>query len=156
MKGDPKVISDLNEYLSFELTGHRQYLLHAGMCRHWGFERLARIQDAYSAEETQHAARIIARILMLDGVAAPRDFRPIVGAPTVPEQLALDSELVGGAIVHLRAAITACEHSRDFVSRDLLREMLDDEERHLYWLETETALIDKVGLENYLQTQTTT
>lgn len=153
MKGDPKVVSSLNEYLSFELTGHRQYLLHAGMCRHWGYERLAGIQDAYSAEETRHAARIIARILLLDGTAAPRDFRAIVGAPSVPEQLALDRELVGQAITHLRSAITGCERSHDFVSRDLLREMLDDEERHLYWLDTETALIDKVGMENYLQAQ---
>src|SRR5574337_492029 len=126
MKVDAKVVAGLNEYLSYELTGHRQYLIHAAMCRHWGFERLATVQDAYSAEETRHAARIIARILMLDGIAAPRELGPIAGA----------------------------EHGRDFVSRDLLREMLDDEERHLHWLDIETALIDQVGLQNYLQTQT--
>lgn len=153
MKGDPKVLDGLNGYLSFELTGHRQYLLHAGMCRHWGFERLARIQDDYSAEETQHAARIITRILMLGGVAAPRELRPIVGAPTVPEQLELDRELVSQAMVHLRAAIADCEAGRDYVSRDLLREMLDDEENHLDWLDTEVALIGKLGLQNYLQSQ---
>lgn len=153
MKGDPKVVAGLNEYLSFELTGHRQYLLHAGMCRHWGWQRLAGIQDAYSAEETQHAARIIARILMLGGSPAPRELRTIAGAPTVPEQLALDRELVAAAIVHLRAAVADCEQARDYASRALLREMVDDEERHLHWLDTETALIGKVGLQNYLQAQ---
>lgn len=154
MKGDAKVVAGLNEYLSFELTGHRQYLIHAAMCRHWGFERLAKVQDAYSAEETRHAARIIARILLLDGVAAPREFGPIAGAPTVPAQLALDRDLVSRAIAHLRGAVADAEHGRDFVSRDLLREMLDDEERHLHWLDIETALIDQVGLQNYLQSQT--
>lgn len=154
MKGDARVVADLNEYLSFELTGHRQYLIHTGMCRHWGFERLAKIQGAYSAEETGHAARIIARILLLGGAATPREFGPIAGAAGVPAQLALDRGLVGGAIVHLRAAIAACEHSRDFVSRALLREMLDDEEHHLHWLDTELALIDQIGLQNYLQSQT--
>ncbi|MCG3200720.1 MAG: Bacterioferritin [Gammaproteobacteria bacterium] len=154
MKGEPAVVSGLNEYLSYELTGHRQYLLHAGMCRHWGFERLAAIQDAYCAEEIRHAAKIIARILLLDGTPAPPDFGAIVGAPTVPEQLALDRALVGRAIAHLRTAIAGCEHSHDFVSRDMLREMLDDEEHHLHWLDTQTVLINQVGLENYLQTQT--
>lgn len=154
MKGDAKVVADLNEYLSFELTGHRQYLLHAGLCRHWRFERLAKLQHDYSAEETQHAMRLIARILLLDGSAAPRELRPIVAAPSVPEQLALDHSLVAQAIAHLRSAITHCEKVRDFVSRDLLAEMLDDEERHLHWLDTETALIGKLGIENYLQSQT--
>ncbi|MCC7151843.1 MAG: bacterioferritin [Rubrivivax sp.] len=154
MQGDPKVVAGLNEYLSFELTGHRQYLIHAAMCRHWGFARLAGIQDAYSAEETQHAARIATRILMLDGTIAPRELGAIGGAATVPDQLARDRGLVGGAIVHLRAAIGDCEQGRDFVSRDLLREMLDDEERHLHWLDTELGLVQRLGLQNYLQSQT--
>lgn len=155
MQGDPKVLEGLNGYLSFELTGHRQYLLHAGMCRHWGFERLARIQDGYSAEETQHAARIITRILMLGGAATPRELRPIVGGPSVAEQLDLDRDLVSQAMVLVRGAIADCESVRDYASRDLLREMLDDEEHHLDWLDTEVALIGKLGLPNYLQSQTT-
>src|SRR5574337_813242 len=93
MKGDAKVVAGLNEYLSYELTGHRQYLIHAAMCRHWRFERLAEVQDAYSAEETRHAARIIARILVLDGVAAPRELGTIAGAPTVPRSEEHTSEL---------------------------------------------------------------
>lgn len=153
MKGDVRVVADLNRYLSFELTGHRQYLLHAGMCRHWGFERLARVQDAYSAEETQHAARIVARILMLGASATPVELRAIVGAPSVPDQLALDRGLVSDAITHLRGAIEHAERCADYVTRDLMREMLDDEERHLYWLDTEQRLVREVGLENYLQAQ---
>lgn len=153
MKGDPQVIAALNEYLSYELTGYRQYLLHAGMCHNWGYERLAGIQDAYHAEETQHASRVIARILLLEGAAAPRELRTIAGAPSVPEQLALDRELVMQAINHLRPAVGLCERAADYVSRDLLREMLDDEERHLHWLDTELALIGQVGKENYLQSQ---
>lgn len=153
MKGHASVIADLNHYLSFELTGHRQYLLHSGMCRHWGFERLARIQQEYSTEETQHAARIIARILLLGGTAAPKELRAIVGAPSVPEQIELDRQLVSDALTQLRDAAENCEKRDDYVSRDLLREMLDDEERHLHWLEIEAGLIDKVGLENYLQSQ---
>lgn len=154
MQGEPKVLADLNEYLSFELTGHRQYLIHAGMCRHWGFERLARIQDAYSAEETQHGARIIARILLLGGTVTPRELGPIAGGASVTEQLARDHALVAAAITHLRAAVGACEQSKDFVSRDLLREMLDDEERHLHWLDIEQGLVTRLGLQNYLQSQT--
>lgn len=151
MKGDARVVADLNRYLSFELTGHRQYLLHAAMCRHWGFERLARIQDAYSAEETQHAARIAARILVLGAEALPQELRAIAGAPTVPEQLALDRGLVRDAMAHLRAAVGRAEGCADYVSRDLLREMLDDEERHLYWLDQQVSLINDVGVEDYLQ-----
>lgn len=153
MQGNPKVVAALNEYLSFELTGHRQYLIHAAMCRHWGLARLARIQDAYSAEETQHAAGIVTRILMLGGSAAPREFGAIAGAADVPAQIARDRVLVGAAIVHLRAAVGDCEQAGDFVSRDLLRVMLDDEERHLHWLDTEQGLIERLGLQNYLQSQ---
>lgn len=153
MRGDAKVVAHLNEYLSFELTGHRQYLIHAGMCRHWGFERLAQIQDAYWAEEIQHAAKVIARILFLDGAATPRELRPIAGAASVPEQLTLDRTLVMQAMDHLQGAIADCERLGDYVSRDLLVEMRDDEERHLHWLDTEIALIDKLGLKNYLQSQ---
>lgn len=153
LRGDPVVVAHLNESLSYELTGHRQYLIHAGMCRHWGFERLAKLQDAYWAEEVQHAAKIIARILMLGGAATPRELRPIAGAASVPEQLALDRTLVMQAMVHLQGAIADCERLADYVSRDLLVEMRDDEERHLDWLDIELALIEKLGPKNYLQSQ---
>ncbi|GMV01969.1 MAG: bacterioferritin [Burkholderiaceae bacterium] len=161
MKRNPQVVQDLNEYVSFELTGHRQYLLHGAMCRHWGFAGLAQAQLAYSEEETRHAARIMIRILLLGGTPLMQDNRDAVvrGAPVeqyanaVPGQLGDDRNLVGAAIVHLKGAIVRCEQHGDFVSRDLLVEMLDDEEQHLDWLDRQLGLIDKVGLQNYLQTQ---
>lgn len=151
MKIDPQIIARLNEYLCFETTGHVQYLFHAGLCAHQGFSVLARIQTDYSAEESQHAARIMARILMQGGVPAPKMLRAVGGMRSVPEQFEADRELVGGAIVHLRTSIGECEPHRDFVTRDLLREMLDDEERHLYWLDKQVSLLGDVGPENYLQ-----
>lgn len=153
MKGDPQATAALNDYLSCELAGHRQYLLHAAACRHAGFERLARIQAAYSAEETAHASQLAARILLLGGTPAPREFAPFVVEPTVPGQLARDRQLVGAAIGLLREAIEDCEKVRDFATRRLLAEMLADEELHLDWLETELALVDTLGLERYLQAQ---
>lgn len=154
MKADPQVVSHLNEYLCFETTGHVQYLFHAALCSHQGFSVLARIQTDYSVEESQHSARVMARILMLDAVPAPRLLREVGGMRTVPEQIEADRELVGSAMAHLRTSVAECESSRDFVSRELLREMLDDEERHLYWLEKQVSLVSEIGLENYLQSMT--
>lgn len=151
MKSDPQVITRLNEYLCFETTGHVQYLFHAALCEHEGFSVLARIQTDYSAEESQHSARIMARILMQGGVPAPKMIHAVGGMPSVPEQIEADRQLVGSAIVHLRTSIGECEQRRDFVSRELLREMLADEEQHLYWLDKQVSLIGDVGLENYLQ-----
>ncbi|HRP28117.1 MAG TPA: bacterioferritin [Burkholderiaceae bacterium] len=151
MKSDPQIITRLNEYLCFETTGHVQYLFHAALCEHDGFSALARIQADYSAEESQHSARIMARILMLDGLPAPKMMHAVGGLRNVPEQFEADRELVGAAIVHLRTSIGECEQRRDFVTRDLLREMLDDEERHLYWLDKQVSLLGDVGIENYLQ-----
>lgn len=153
MKGDPQVIGGLNEYLSFELTGYKQYLLHGAMCRHWGFSRLAEIQHGYSEEETRHSGEIMARILLLGSTPQMKDFRPAAEGATVAEQLEHDRDLVAGAMAHLRNAIGVCERSQDFVSRDLLAKMLDDEELHLDWLDTQLELIGKVGLQNYLQSQ---
>lgn len=173
----PQVVQDLNDYLSFELTGHRQYLLHGATCRHWGFEQLAQAQLAYSDEETRHAARIMARILLLGatplmrsardvatdataagqpasaGAAQPASAAAAQHADAVARQLARDRDLVGAAIAHLKGAIGRCEQHRDFASRALLVEMLDDEELHLDWLDRQSGLIDKLGLQHYLQAQ---
>lgn len=151
MKSDAQIIDGLNEYLAFELTGHKQYLLHGALCRHWGFEKLAAAQLAYSEEETQHAGEIMARIALLGATPYMEERRTPAGGTTVPEQLENDRRLVSDAIDHLRRTIGVCEQQRDYVSRDLLGTMLADEELHLDWLETELELIDKVGQENYLQ-----
>lgn len=153
MKANPQVTRQLNEYLSFELSGHRQYLLHSAVCRHWGLSRLARTQYAYSDEETRHAGRIMARILLLGDTPQMKSYRAVAASDTVEQQLEKDRELVGAAIVHLRSAIGICEQGSDFVSRDLLTEMLDDEELHLDWLDRQFGLIAKLGLQDYLQAQ---
>ncbi len=153
MKGEPQVISYVNQYLSIELTGHKQYLLHSRMCENWGLARLKEIQEKYSNDETQHAAKLMARILFLEGQPGLQDFGQIAVSGTVAEQLKLDFDLVTRAIQLLREAVAYCENKNDFVSRDLFQEMLDDEEEHIHWLETQLALIQKVGLQNYLQSQ---
>lgn len=153
MNGDPQVIRQLDEYLSFELTGHRQYLLNAATCRHWGFARLAAAQQAYSEEETTHAARIMARILLLGGTPSMGSPRAVESRDTVAKQLESDRALVSAAIDHLRAAIGICERGHDFASRDLMAQMLDDEELHLDWLDRQLGLIARVGLQEYLQAQ---
>src|SRR5690606_3159293 len=112
---------------------HRQYLLHGAVCRHWGFWRLAEAQHAYSEEETRHAGRVMARILLLGDTPAMKSYRAVEASDTVEEQLRKDRDLVAAALVHLRSAIGVCEQGGDFVSRDLLTEMLDDEELHLDW-----------------------
>lgn len=153
MNANPQVIDCLNEYLSFELTGYKQYLLHGSMCRHWGYSRLAQIQHDYSDEETRHAKNVIARILLLGATPLMKDLRDVVAQESVERQLEKDHDLVGAAIVHLRAAIGTCERNGDFVSRDLLCVMLDDEELHLDWLDRQRLLIAKIGVQNYLQAQ---
>lgn len=153
MKGDPHVVSCLNQYLSIELTGHKQYLLHAKLCEHAGLHRLKDIQLAYSAEETVHAARVIERILFLEGQPNLEDLKPVTVARTVAEQLQRDLALVGHAIPLLRDAARECETRNDHVSRTLFQEMLHDEELHFHWLQTQLGLIEQVGLANYLQSQ---
>ncbi|MBI2383395.1 MAG: bacterioferritin [Gammaproteobacteria bacterium] len=153
MKGDPQVISYLNQYLSIELTGHKQYLLHSKLCEHAGLHRLKEIQHQYSAEETNHAAKLLERILFLEGQPALQDARQIVVSATVADQLQLDLSLIGHAMPLLRKAVLECESRNDYVSRDLFREMLADEEKHFHWLETQLELIQKVGVQNYVQSQ---
>lgn len=154
MKGDAGVIAHLNAYLAFELTGFKQYLLHSRHCADRGYTRLAEIQREYSTEEAVHAGKVMDRILFLEGQPALEDQRLIARADTVPGQIELDLGLVNGAIALLREAVPGCEQASDYVSRDLLREMLDDEERHAHWLEVQLALIASLGLENYLQSRT--
>jgi len=172
MKSDEKVISFFNRYLQIELTGHKQYLLHGAKCKDWGFTRLAEKQLDYAQEETQHAAKIMQRLLFLEGEPALQDARVIEVKDSVPEQLALDKALVQQAIDLLREAVSWCEQQRDAVlddtpmhkavryalnQRKALERFLEDgrlEEHHLHWLEQQHFLIGSVGLENYLQANT--
>jgi bacterioferritin len=153
MKGDPQVIAWLNAQLKNELTATNQYFLHYRMLKHWGFERLAKKEHAESIGEMKHADRLMERIFMLDGLPNLQDLGKLLVGEDVPEILNCDLRSETGAQATLKDAIAHCESVRDYVSRDLLQDILDDTEEHVDFLETQIELIGKVGLENYLQSQ---
>ena len=153
MKSDPKVLEHLNAQLRNELTATNQYFLHYRLFRHWGFERLAKIEREESLGEMKHADRLMERILVLEGLPNLQDLGKLLVGETVPEALQCDLQSETGAQATLKEAIAHCEAVRDYVSRELLEDILDDTEEHIDWLETQLELIGKVGLENYLQSQ---
>lgn len=153
MKGDPKVIEYLNRALKLELTAINQYFLHARMFRHWGFERLGDIEYRESIDEMRHADKLIERILFLDGLPNLQDLDKLKIGESVAEAIGADLELEMKAHPFYREAIAYCESVRDYVSRELLDDILESEEEHIDFLETQLDLIKSVGLENYLQSQ---
>jgi bacterioferritin len=153
MKGDPKVLEFLNAQLKNELTAINQYFLHYRMLKHWGFERLAKKEYEESIGEMKHADRLIARILMLDGLPNLQDLGKLMIGEDVVELLRCDLALESAAQQTVRDGITHCESVRDYVSRELLEDILSDTEEHIDHLETQLGLVDQVGLQNYLQSQ---
>ncbi len=152
MKGDKTVIQLLNKQLANELAAINQYFLHARMYKNWGFNALGKHEYEESIEEMQHADKIIERLLFLDGLPKMEVPKLSIGS-NVPECLSGDLKLERGAHADLIAGVSHCESVKDYVSRDLMQEILNDTEEHLDYLETQLDLIDKVGLQNYLQTQ---
>lgn len=154
MKGDAKVIEYLNEALTNELTATNQYWLHYRMLDHWGITHLAKYERKESIEEMQHADQLAVRILFLDGLPNFQRIGSLRIGGSVPEILAADLALESEAIPLLRDAIEHCEKVRDYVTRDLFRGILDNEEEHVDFIETQLELIEKMGLQNYVQLQT--
>lgn len=153
MKGDEKVIDILNAVLKNELTAINQYFLHARMLDNWGVTKLAKYEKEASVDEMRHADRAIERILFLEGLPNLQDIGKLLLGENVKEILECDLKLEMSAMPELRQGIAHCEKVSDYVTRNLLREILDSEEEHVDWLETQFDLIDRMGLENYTQLQ---
>jgi len=153
MRGDPTVIQHLNAALKNELTAINQYFLHARMLRHWGVAKLGDYEYKQSIAEMKDADELIERILFLDGLPNLQDLGKLLVGENVREVLDCDLRLEQQAIARLREAIAHCEGVRDFGSRDLLSGMLEDEEAQVDFIETQLGLIDRIGLERYIQLQ---
>ncbi len=152
MKGDPKVIEWLNRQLKNELTAINQYFVHARIYGHWGLPGLEKIEYEESIGEMKHADRLIQRILLLDGLPNLQDLGKLNVGETTEEILNSDLALERAALDTVRSGIAHCESVNDYVSREILVDILDDSEKHVDFLETQIELIGRVGLQNYQQT----
>ncbi|PWK49977.1 bacterioferritin [Pleionea mediterranea] len=154
MKGNTKVIEALNELLSLELTAMDQYFIHSRMYDDWGLSKLFERIDHEFDDEKAHAAALIERILFLEGTPNMVKREPLLIGETVPEMLKNDLKVEYQVDKDLKDAIVLCEKEKDFQSRAVLQQLLEDTEMdHAYWLEKQLGLIDKLGLPNYLQSQ---
>ncbi|TSE19477.1 Bacterioferritin [Tepidimonas alkaliphilus] len=151
MQGTPEVMAALQAQLKNELTAINQYFVHYRMLDHWGLKRLAKKEYSESIGEMKHADRLMERIFMLDGLPNLQDLGKLHIGENVPEILQADLTLERQAQKTIKDGIATCENARDYVSRDLLLHILEDTEEHIDFLETQLELIDKVGLQNYLQ-----
>ena len=153
MKGDAAIIDALNEVLSAELTAVNQYFIHAKMCADWGYNSLASHTRTEAIDEMKHAEMMIDRILFLDGVPNMQKYMKVCVGATVKEQFEFDVKLEYEAVDRLNRGIGLCRDKGDNATREILEKLLNDEEAHVDWLETQLHLIDSIGNERYLSQQ---
>jgi bacterioferritin len=153
MQGDPQVIQHLQAQLRNELTAINQYFLHYRILKHWGFGKLAKKEYEESMGEMKHADRLMDRILILEGLPNLQDLGKLMVGENVPEILDSDLRLERGAQATIKEGVAHCETVRDYVSREILEDILEDTEEHIDYLETQLDVLGKVGLQNYLQSQ---
>lgn len=153
MRGNVTVITALNKVLTRKLTAVNQFFLHARMYRNWGFEQLNKHIFKASIEEMKYADDLIERVLLLDGLPNLQELGKLYIGETPHEMLKLDDKLISEDIRSIRDAISVCEEEHDFVSRKMLSEILEKQEEHQDWLDTQCSIIDTIGEENYLQQQ---
>jgi bacterioferritin len=153
MQGDPQVIQHLQAQLRNELTAINQYFLHYRILKHWGFGKLAKKEYEESMGEMKHADRLMDRILVIEGLPNLQDLGKVMVGENVPEILDADLRLERGAQATIKEGVSHCETARDYVSREILEDILEDTEEHIDYLETQLDVLAKVGLQNYLQSQ---
>jgi len=153
MQGDKQVIAFLNAQLKMELTAVNQYFLHARMLKNWGLLRMAKHEYDESIEEMKHADQLIERVLMLGGLPNLQDLGKLLIGETAVETMRGDLKLELGGQTNLKEAIAHCESVRDYISRELFEHILEDTEEHVDYLETQLELVQKIGEQNYLQSQ---
>jgi bacterioferritin len=153
MQGDPQVIQYLQAQLRNELTAINQYFLHYRILKHWGFGKLAKKEYEESMGEMKHADRLMDRILVIEGLPNLQDLGKVMVGENVPEILDADLRLERGAQATIKEGVAHCETVRDYVSREILEDILEDTEEHIDYLEPQLDVLAKVGLQNYLQSQ---